>query len=323
MNSKHCPHCHCSMKVIKKGLTKSNKQRYLCKGCGKTWVNKPRKQKLLDNIWHDFVWNNLPVRELAKRYKLHENTIRKMLHDYQPKPLSITSLSEEEKASITVITMDTTYFGRNSGVVVAIDAHNGDLLYFREIFGSETNKDYELCIDTILAAGISPKACIIDGRQGVRYLLENRGILVQLCQFHLKLMVKKYLTNKPVLDPNKELKLIVDNICNKHVNMDEQKFLHQIVNWHGRYRFWLNEKTIDPLTGNKEWTHQDTRRAFNAIKNHLDIIYTYEHYPKLNIPNTSNRIEGMFGMAKDKLRIHHGYTKDLKIKILFSLLSGR
>lgn len=322
MSNKHCPCCHCSTDVIKYGITCSGKQKYKCRKCGKTWTNKSRKQRLVNKIWHDFVWNNLPVRELAIKYSLHENTIRKILHDYKPKPLNIASLPEGEKNKITVIAMDTTYFGRNSGVVAAINAHNGDLLYFKEIFGSETNKDYELCINTLLEAGIHPKACIIDGRQGVRYLLEDKGILVQLCQFHLKLMVKKYLTNNPVLEPNKELKLIIDSVCNKHIHMDERSFLHMFVNWHGRYVSWLNEKTIDPVTGNKEWTHQDTRRAFNAIKNHLDIIYTYEHYPELNIPSTSNRIEGKFGVAKDKLRIHHGYTKDLKIKILFSLLSG-
>ena len=323
MNSKRCPHCHCNTKVIKKGLTKANRQRYLCKNCHKTWVNKSRKQRLIEKIWDDFVWNNLPVRELAKQYHLHENTIRKILHDYQPTPLNIASLSPEEKANIAVIEMDTTYFGRGSGAVVAINAHNGDLLYFKEIFGTETNNDYELCIKTILDADIKPQACVIDGRQGVRYMLEEKGMVVQLCQFHLKLMVKRYLTNNPVLEPNIELKLIVDSICNKHVSMDEQKFLHQIVNWHGRYRAWLNEKTIDPLTGNKEWTHQDTRKAFNVLKNHLDIIYTYEHYPELNIPRTSNRIEGKFGVAKDKLRNHHGYSKELKFKIFFSLLSGR
>lgn len=320
MNSKYCPHCNCSTKTIKFGTTSAGKQRYKCQVCHKTWANKPRPSRLEANIWHDLVWDNLPVRALAVKYHKHPNTIRGIIHHYQPQPIDLALWPRDMKASVTVIAMDATYFGRKHGVIVAINAHNGDLLYFHEINGSETNKDYELCINTILGAGIKSKACIIDGRKGVRHLLEQKGIVVQLCQFHLKLMVKQHLTSNPILEPNKELKILVDGICSKTWN--EQIFLSQAVNWFRRNKSWLNEKTFNPETRTVEYTHQDTRRAWNAIKNHLDIIYTYEHYPELNIPNTSNRIEGMFGVAKDKLRIHHGYTKQLKIKILFSLLSG-
>ena len=49
---------------------------------------------------------------------------------------------------------------------------------------------------------------------------------------------------------------------------------------------------------------------------------TWYDNAELNIPKTSNKIEGKFGNAKDKLRVHHGYTDTLKTKILFSLLSG-
>lgn len=322
MNSRYCPHCNSSTKVTRFGTTSSGRQRYRCRSCNKTWTNAPRKARLSENIWHDFVWNNLPARALAAKYQKHPNTIRSILYDYSPKPLNLAGLPQEEKDKIKVIAMDATYFGRSHGVIVALDANNGTLLYFREIFGSETNKDYERCIETILAAGIRPKACIIDGRQGVRWILESRGILVQLCQFHLKLMVKRYLTNNPILMPNIELKIIVDGLCSSHVRVDENLFRSQMVGWYMRYKNWLLERNYNEETHRREYSHQDTRRAFMAIKNHMDILFTYERYPELNIPRTSNRIEGAFGVAKDKLRIHHGYTKKLKIKILFSLLSG-
>lgn len=322
MNSKYCPQCNCTTEAIRFGVTSSGRQRYRCKSCGSTWTNKPRSRRLEKLIWYDFVWNNIPVRALANKYHKHGNTIRCILHNYQPKPLDLQKLSDMEKENITVIAMDTTYFGRFHGVVVAVDAIRGTLLYFREIFGSETNRDYEQCIDTILAAGIRPKACIIDGRQGVRYILEKRDILVQLCQFHMKLMAKKYLTNNPILEPNIELKIIVDSLCHKHISMNEKKFYSMFINWHARHKSWLPERTYNEETHRREYSHQDTRSAFIAIKNHLDILFTYEHYPELNIPRTSNRIEGAFGTAKNKLRIHHGYTKQLKNKIFFSLLSG-
>lgn len=315
MNSKHCPYCKSTI-VIKYG-TQSGKQKYRCKKCSKTWVNKSRSTKLEKLIWHDYVWNNLPVRELGKKYEKSGNTIRKILHDYQPSPIH---LSDKEKAAITVIAMDTTYFGRSHGVVTVINAHNGKLIYFKEIFGTETNTDYKEAIDTILETGIRPKACLIDGRQGVSFLLQDRGILVQLCHFHVHLMVKKYLTNSPILEPNKELKLIVELLNTD--GMTETKFASMFFGWYIRHKNWLLERTYNEETHTREYTHQDTRRAFNAVRSHYDIMFTYEHHPELKIPRTSNMIEGKFGVAKNKLRIHHGYNKRLKIKIFFSLLSG-
>lgn len=323
-NNRRCPHCNCSTDTIKFGMTNANRQRYHCGMCGKTWTNSYRKNRLAKLIWHDLVWNNLPVRELSNKYKLHPNTIRNIIHNYQPDPINLNNMPSEDRAKITVIIMDTTYFGRKHGVVVAINAHNGKLLYFKEILGSETNKDYKDCIETLLAAGIKPKACVIDGRKGVRDMLDDYGILVQLCHFHLKLMVRKYITNSPVLEPNILLKAVVDTLCDSRFPaVTEHQFYGYFAGWHHKYRLWLNEKTYNPNTGTREWTHQDTRRAFTAIKNHLDVLFTYEQHPELNIPKTSNRIEGLFGMAKDKLRIHHGYTNELKIKIFFSLLSGK
>ena len=310
------------MEAIRFGVTSSGRQRYRCRGCGKTWTNKPRTGRLEKIVWNDFVHNNLPIRELCKIYGKSKNTIREILYSYQPEPINLGKLTAKRKREITVIIMDTTYFGKSHGVVTVIDAHKGDLLYFQEINGTETNNDYKQAVETLLEANIQPKACVIDGRQGVKHILESHGILVQLCQFHMKLIAKKYLTNNPVLEPNIELKIIVDSLCHKHIAMNENRFYSMFVNWHARHRDWLLERTYNEETHRREYAHRDTRSAFIAIKNHLDILFTYEHYPELNIPRTSNKIEGKFGAAKNKLRVHHGYSKGLKIKIFFSLLSG-
>ena len=139
MNSKHCPHCNCSTEIVKKGKTSSNRQRYYCKCCGRTWTNKARFRRLDAKIWNDFVWNNQVVRTLAEKYQKHPNTIRKIINSYAPPNINLSQLSSGEKAAIQVIVMDTTYFGRKHGVVSILDAHSGKLLYFQEIFKTETN----------------------------------------------------------------------------------------------------------------------------------------------------------------------------------------
>ena len=322
MNSHNCPHCNFNTEVIRFGNTGSGRQRYKCKTCHKTWTNKPRRQRISDKIWHDFVWNNMPVRTLAKKYQKHPNTIRTILHTYKPKPLDLNSLSEEKKQSITVIAMDTTYFGRVYGVVVITNAHNGDLLYFHEIRGSENNMEYYRAIHALLDAGIHPKACVIDGRKGVAEDLEDEGILVQMCHFHMWQIVKRYIAGDSSLVPNIELKSIMNWFISKHATTTRHSFTAQILGWKERHWLWLEEKHRNEH-GKLEWSHTDTRRAYNAIISHAKWLFTYEKYSELNIPKTSNILEGKFGNAKDKLRLHHGYSHELKIKIFFSLLSGR
>ena len=321
MSNKHCPHCHCSTEFIRYGVTSSKKQKYKCRQCGKIWVNKSRKCRIAKNIWHDFVWNNMPVRALADKYSKHPNTIRTILHDYEIEPIDLSKLTKEEKAAIEVIVMDTTYFGREYGVVTILDAHTGDLLYFSEIKGSETNTDYYNAFFTLQEAGIQPKACVLDGRKGVADLLTDEGVLVQMCHFHMWQIVRRYLTNSPVLEPNIELKRIMDNFLSRRFPMDRHKFSSYILGWKNKNWRWLNEKHRGD-DGRLEWSHAETRRAYNAIISHAKWLFTYEKYPELNIPRTSNIIEGKFGNAKDKLRLHHGYTYKFKIKIFFSLLSG-
>ena len=264
----------------------------------------------------------MPARALADKYHRHPNTIRGIINNYDPPTLDLNNLSAEEKAEIKVVVMDTTYFGRGHGVVVVLDADKNKLLYFKEIHHTETNNDYYLAIRALERANIRPRACVLDGRRGVAELLEEYDILVQMCHFHMWQIVKKYLTNNPLLQPNIELKGIMDDFLNKHIKTSAISFANQIRNWRSRNWLWLTEKHRNEH-GRLEWSHEETRRAYNAIIRYAKWLFTYEKYPELNIPKYSNIIEGKFGNAKDKLRLHHGYTDTLKFKIFFSLLSER
>lgn len=319
--SKYCPHCHCNTETIRFGVTSSGRQRYRCKICKHTWANKPRPNRLSEKIWHDFVWNNMPVRALEKKYHKCGNTIRSIINRYNPPELDLVHLPESTKQHIKVIIMDATYLSRSHGIVTIIDAHTNRLLYFQEINRSEIIQDYIDGLQMLLDANIKPLACVVDGRRGLISAMEHKGLYVQVCLFHIQLMVRRYLTNTPILEPNKELKLVAELLCHKKIKLDRFHFASILHGFFVRNEKWLNERTRLE-NGKYEFTHQDTRKAYQAIQKHFPWSFTYEKHPELNIPRTSNMIEGKFGNAKDKLKLHHGYTKELKTKILFSLLSG-
>ncbi len=45
-------------------------------------------------------------------------------------------------------------------------------------------------------------------------------------------------------------------------------------------------------------------------------------YPELNIPNTTNSLDGSFSALKKKLSVHHGLRKDRRYKVISQLLKN-
>lgn len=54
--------------------------------------------------------------------------------------------------------------------------------------------------------------------------------------------------------------------------------------------------------------------------NNLPYLFTYQKYPDLGIPNTSNLIEGQFGHLKRLLGNHRGMNFTQKLKMIDEIL---
>ena len=50
-------------------------------------------------------------------------------------------------------------------------------------------------------------------------------------------------------------------------------------------------------------------------------IIKYQKFPELNIPNTTNTIDGYFASVKKKVAAHHGLRKDRRYKVISELLN--
>jgi hypothetical protein len=98
--------------------------------------------------------------------------------------------------------MDCVFFRRSSGYLVVRDAHNSRNVYWSEI-QSETIDEYQCARDTLEGQGFSLSAIVIDGRPGVRRLFAD--LPVQMCHFHQKAIITRYLTRRPKLEAGKEL----------------------------------------------------------------------------------------------------------------------
>ena len=160
---------------------------------------------------------------------------------------------------------------------------------------------------------------VIDGRRGIRQLLERRYKLpVQMCQFHQLQIIKRYLSSRPKLQASKELKEIISKLT----DTDEISLKLQLEKWHNKWNSFISEKTVDINSNKWHYTHSKVCSAYRSISNNLPYLFTFKRYPDLNIPNTTNSCDSSFGHWKKKIEIHRGLRIKNKKKMINYLLEN-
>lgn len=193
------------------------------------------------------------------------------------------------------------------------DPHRKENLYWEEIM-TESPSVYQWGISDLSQRGFTIRALIIDGRKGVREAFP--GVPIQMCQFHQIKIVTRYLTMQPKLEASQELRVIALTLS-KSTGADFTKLLNE---WFLRWSEFLKEKTVDPETKRWFYTHRRLRSACFSLKRNLPYLFTYERYPELNIPKTTNCLEGTFSHTKTAMRIHRGLIQKRKRKLIDFLL---
>jgi hypothetical protein len=162
--------------------------------------------------------------------------------------------------------------------------------------------------------GYTLQAIVLDGRPGVRQLFAD--IPVQMCHFHQKQIITRYLTRNPKLVAGIELKGLTATLC----DTNEDDFTSTLDVWYAQWSLFLKERTIEPLTGKWHYTHKRLRSAYRSLRLNLPFLFTYQKYPDLNIPTTTNSLDGCFAYLKELVRVHRGSTRNLKRKIIEDVL---
>lgn len=317
MTRKSCPYCY-SSNVNKHGV-RNNKQRYQCRACHTCWTNLSRPERMRANIWHDYVFERQTIRQLSRTYGKGHRCIRAALEAYLP-PIEVDC-----PRPVSVI-LDATYFS-GWGLLVAIDPYadrtkgQNLTLYWKELEGTEHTFDYDVATDTLAVMGYHIQAAVIDGRRGVCKMLLAKDIPVQQCQFHQLQTITQCLTKRPKLVQNIELRAIALTLT----KTTKAAFTAKLDAWHEKHGDWLKERYIEPGTSRIRYQHDRTRRAYFSLRRNLAYLFTYQQenfiQQGIRIPNTTNALDGRFGVWKTKLKAHRGCSKDLKTKMLVSLLS--
>jgi len=259
-------------------------------------------------LWDEYSEGKQTYLQLARKHSCSVSTIRRKLDKF-----SISII--KPRAGSVVVLMDTTYWGKNFGVMLFKDAWSKENL-LKYYVKHETNALYIQGIEQLKSSGFTIKAIVCDGRKGLIQSFSNMP--VQMCQFHQSAIIRRYLTKKPKLQAAKELMAVVDLMK----QTDKESFTGALEVWFEKWKSFLNERTVHPNTQKSFYTHKKLRSAYRSLKNNLSWLFTWYDYPDLNIPNTTNAIDGHFASLKNKLRNHNGLSKERKIKFIDGFLKA-
>jgi len=213
-----------------------------------------------------------------------------------------------------VAVTDTTFFGRGYGVLVIRCPRLKKNLYFHEV-SSETTAEYRRARVRLEAKGYVIQAAVIDGRRGVLAVFND--VPVQLCQFHQVAVIRRYLTLRPKLPAGKELRALVLSLA----TTTEKIFCELLDLWYQKWNLFLKEKTYSEDGKHWQYVHRKIRSAYRSIRINLPYLFTYQKYPELKMPNTTNSLDGFLGRLKGLLNVHRGTTTKRRYKLIQEILN--
>ncbi|PIR56981.1 MAG: hypothetical protein COU72_03345 [Parcubacteria group bacterium CG10_big_fil_rev_8_21_14_0_10_41_35] len=268
--------------------------------CGSYFSSHKRENlSRIQEAYKDYTIHKQTYAELSEKYGKSAKTLRKYFDKFAGATGEVSECTEP-----CVLIMDATFFGRSYGILIARNLKK--VLYWQEI-ASESIREYELCLNQLEAMGYYFNAFVVDGRTGVRQMLMRRypGIPIQLCQFHQIQIVKRYIPRRAKTEAAGKLRQIALGLTKSH----ETAFEQTLNVWYSEYGDFLKERTSVEGTNRWHYTHRRLRSAYKSLRKNLPYLFTFQKYPKLGIPNTTNHCDGLFAHLKQKILIHRGISK--------------
>ena len=255
-----------------------------------------RRSTSPQSLYEEYVKGKQTLSEIAEKHGISVSTVQRRIR-------KVHSTRIVSKYKEVVILMDATYWGRNFGVLLIVDAYRKRLLWRKFLDKKETIADYLEGIEWLRENNFIIRGIVCDGLRGLAQSLFQYK--VQYCQFHQVKTIVEYLTKNPQTEAGQELLKIAYLLC----HTDKESFDGMLEMWHTKWDRWLKQRTLDRKTGKKVYTHRRVRSAYFSMKRNMKWLWTYYDYPDTPIPNTNNILEAINTDLKSKLRVHNGMSK--------------
>jgi hypothetical protein len=307
--------------MIKHGYTKLKKQRWRCKKCNITGLKKRKDVEVRNNRRLKSKWLTGfdSLTKLAKKKKIKRETLSRKfsslnnktrLNKLKPLPNKLVLILDGKRiSSDDNLILSYEYLSKQPFAWLFSERENFDSWF---VLMNRIKKDYEV------------EAVVSDGQKGLIKAVKMvfGDIPHQRCIAHIKRFCLSRLTQNPKTDTGKELRILVCEISKVKTKPEVDRWKNSFFEWDERNKKFLKEKSINPLTNRSWYTHRKLRAVRSHLKNALDTMFL--HIENINIPNTTNHVEGGINSPlSELLRRHRGIKKEEKRLLVISYLSNR
>ena len=284
-------------------------QTWSCNDCGRRFRNKRREKVAFQKrIWKEYVFEKQTLRELGQKNGKDWRTLKNHFEQYKAPEKT------HEPRKIHLIT-DALYFGerkeKTSWCAVCFrDLKRKENLWWG-FFDTETTSAYLEGKTYLENLGYKILSVTGDGFGGLRQAFFD--IPYQMCHVHMKRIVVSGTTLNPELEAGQALLALTKTLY----YTDGETFKNYLKKYIEKYQVFLNQKSVNPLTGKTSLTHEPLYRAFMSLWRFLPYLFTFEK--NKDIPKTTNSLEGHFSHVRDIVGVHRGLSRPQMEKVLCSI----
>jgi len=280
------------------------KQRFKCKNCGILFTqNRPLQRFNNRFVWFKkWILERQTYKTLIRYSGLSKDTLQQTFYYFLNKAPKVKIIKRKK----VHLRLDATYFS-SFNLICYQDDEDGYTQLIRFSDGEHFTEIKE-DLDNLIKLGVHIESITTDGHKSILKAIKKSlpDVVVQRCLVHIQRMCLLWLTRFPKHVAGQQLRELVLLLLKIKTDNDKTFWIKEFNDWHIRHKQYLNEKTLQPLTGRYWYTHKLLRRSCLTIKRALPNMFHYLQNNK--IPNTTNGIEGFFSHLKNHLDLHRGLT---------------
>ncbi|MBI3232735.1 MAG: transposase [Bacteroidetes bacterium] len=284
----------------------NGKQRYRCKECPQLfiWSNEGKRYAQMFVWFEQWVIGKQTLVQVSNQSGYSKSKIQRLFRHYLNAPPQFTI---PQKESVHII-IDGTYFSSDICLVVYRNSEIKCTQFYR-LSDNERYEEIKEDLENLRALNIQIQSITCDGHRAtlkaIRKVFQGK-IIVQRCLVHIQRMSCIWLTQEPKSMVAKELLKITWQIHAITTHQQKLFWLRALYDWDVAHQLFINEKSVNTITGRTWYTHKMIRRVRYLLIHAFPDMFHYLDNAK--IPKSTNALESFFGHLKDNLNIHRGLT---------------
>lgn len=297
------------MRRVQKWGKQNGKQRYRCAHCYHNFIFlNDGVRKANQFVWfYKWVMERQVYQHLVRDSAMSQSSLQRLFKFYLKAPPENTI---ESKGHVHLL-IDGTYFENGLCLILYYDYDIQYVQLFRET-NQEKFKEIKEDLLNLKKLGTQVYSVTCDGHKAIMKAVIKAfpNANIQRCIVHVKRQIKNYLGAKPQLIQAKELLGYSRQVTAISTLEDAQKWLAQVHHWYSQNEEFINQKSVNDITGRSWYTHKHLHQAATHLINAVPHLFTYLNDGQ--IPKSTNQIEGYFAHLKEKLTLHRGLRLDAK-----------